>query len=127
MNIRGMDFVVYHVSDLARAARFYREMLGLEQELYNEEYQWAEFSCGNVALALRGGESLPAAVAGCRVALAVEDVYAACEELRSKGVQVAADPVDYAVCQAVEVLDPDGNTVILHHRADGTCGRDAID
>ena len=127
MNIRGVDFVVCHVSDLARAARFYREMLGLEHKLYNEEYQWAEFSCGNVTLALHGGESLPAEIAGCRVALAVEDVYAACAELRRKGARVPADPVDYTVCQAVEVLDPDGNTVILHHRADGTCGRDAID
>jgi predicted enzyme related to lactoylglutathione lyase len=53
----------------------------------------------------------------------VEDVHAACAELKNKGVRVLAEPVDYGVCCAVEVLDPDGNTVILHKRADGTFGQ----
>ena len=123
MKTRGTDFVMYQVSDLARAARFYRETLGLPQEVYSEQWQWAEFNCGNVTLCLHGGVKLPAKIAGGRIALAVEDVYAACSELKSHGAQVVGEPVDYSVCCAVEVLDPDGNTVILHKRADGTCGQ----
>ncbi|MGA2281362.1 MAG: VOC family protein, partial [Verrucomicrobiota bacterium] len=38
MKIRGTDFVMYPVSDLARAAKFYREVLGLPQEVYSEEW-----------------------------------------------------------------------------------------
>jgi predicted enzyme related to lactoylglutathione lyase len=114
---------MYPVSDLATAARFYRETLGLPQEIYNEEWQWAEFNCGNVTLALKGGEQPATAGAGGRIALAVDDVHAACNELKARGVCMAGEPVDYSVCRAVEVLDPDGNTVILHQRADGTCGQ----
>ena len=84
MKVRGTDFVMYQVSDLARAARFYRETLGLSQTLYSEEWQWAE--------------------------------------LKGKGALAVGEPVDYSVCCAVEVRDPDGNTVILHKRADGTFG-----
>lgn len=119
--IRGVDFVMYPVSNLTEAARFYREILGLRQEVYSEEWQWAEFNCGNVTLALKGGEKRPEQVTGGRIALAVEDVHAAWTELRSKGVRVLGEPVDYGVCCAVEVLDLDGNTLILHKRADGTC------
>ena len=122
MKVRGTDFVMYQVSDLARAARFYRETLGLSQSLYSEEWQWAEFDCGNVTLCLHGGVTLPETIAGGRIALAVEDVHAAWAELKGKGALAVGEPVDYSVCCAVEVRDPDRNTVILHQRADGTFG-----
>jgi len=122
MKIRGTDFVMFQVTDLVRASRFYRETLGLTQEVYSEEPAWAEFNCGNVTLALNGGAELPAGTAAGRIALAVEDVQAAYAELKSKGVRMGGEPVDYGVCRAVQVPDPDGNTVILHRRADGTFG-----
>jgi predicted enzyme related to lactoylglutathione lyase len=122
MKIRGSDFIMYLVTDLARAAKFYREALGLPQEIYSEEGQWAEFNCGNITLSLKGG-SKPAEVAlGARIALAVDDIHAAHEELKQKGVRILSPPTDYSVCWAMEVLDPDGNLVILHQRADGTFG-----
>jgi len=114
---------MFQVSDLATAAAFYRETLGLAQEIYSEESPWAEFNCGNVTLALNGGEKRSEKTAGGRIALAVEDVHAAYAELKSKGARVAGEPVDYGVCQAFQVLDPDGNSVILHRRADGTFGQ----
>ncbi len=124
MKIRGTDFVMYQVSDLARAASFYRDVLGLTQEVFSPEWQWAEFNCGNVTLALKGGEQLPATPAGGRVALAVEDVAAAYKELKRKGARILSEPKDYSVCWAMEILDPDGNVVILHQRADGTFGQE---
>ena len=114
--------MMFQVSDLARAAAFYRETLGLPQEVFGAEDQWAEFNCGNVTLSLHGGSKPPEKTAEGRIALAVEDVQAAYAELKSKGARVAGEPVDYGVCQAFQVLDPDGNTVILHRRADGTFG-----
>ena len=125
MKIRGVDLVMYQVSDLARAARFYHEILGLAQAVYSEEGQWAEFNCGNLVLALRGGARLPPVIAGGRLALAVDDIHAAQAELKQRGVPIQSGPTDYSVCWAMEVLDPDGNLVILHHRADGTFGPDA--
>ena len=123
MKIRGIDFVMFEVSDLAAAAHFYRDVLGLPQEIYNEEYRWAEFDCGNITLALKGAATVVEGGTGVRLALAVDDVEAAHAELQRKGARVVSGPQDHGVCQAVEVLDPDGNVIILHHRADGTFGR----
>ena len=122
MKIRGTDFVMYLVSDLARAATFYRDVLGLPQEVYSEEGKWAEFDCGNITLALKAGEKLPEVITGGRIALAVDDVDVAQEEMKKRGVRVVSEPHDYSVCWAMEVLDPDGNLVILHKRADETFG-----
>ena len=122
MHIRGTDFVMYRVSDLARAAKFYRDVLGLRQEVYSEEWKWAEFDCGNVTLSLKGGEKLPDTVAGGRIALAVDDIHAAHRKMEESGVRIVSTPHDYEVCWAMEILDPDGNPVILHKRADGTFG-----
>ena len=113
---------MFQVSDLAAAARFYRDTLGLPQEVYSEEGQWAEFNCGQVTLSLHGGVKLPGEIAGGRIALAVEDIHAAYDELKKKGVPDVSEPRDYGVCCALEARDPDGNTVILHRRADGSCG-----
>jgi predicted enzyme related to lactoylglutathione lyase len=122
MKIRGTDFVMYPVSDLARAARFYRDVLGLPQEVYSEEWQWAEFNCGNITLGLKAGQKPPAAGSGGRIALAVEDIHAVREELKKRGVRIVREPQDYSVCWAMEILDPDGNPLILQKRADGTFG-----
>lgn len=124
MNIRGTDFVMYPVTDLERAATFYRDVLGLRQESYNSEWKWAEFDCGNVTLAIKSGETLPQAPAGARIALAVEDVRAAHKEMRMRGVRIAMEPQDFSVCWAMEILDPDGNGIMLHQRADGSVGPD---
>ncbi len=127
MKIRGTDFVMYLVTDLARAASFYRDVLGLPQERYSEEWKWAEFNCGNVTLALKAGEKLPEVITGGRVALAVDDIQAANAEMKKRGVRVVSEPRDYSVCWAMEILDPDGNLVILHKRADGTFGPESRD
>ena len=125
MKIRGVDFVMYQVSNLAKAAAFYRATLGLRQEIYSEEWQWAEFNCGNVTLSLHGGVKLPETIAGGRLALAVEDIHAAYAELKNKGARVLNEPADHQVCWHVDVLDPDGNPIILHHRTDGTFGQNS--
>ena len=98
MKIRGTDFVMYQVSDLGTAARFYRETLGLPQEMYSEEWKWAEFNCGNVTLSLHGGVKLPKEITGGRIALAVEDIHAASAELKGKGARVLSGPTDHSVC-----------------------------
>ena len=122
MKIRGIDFVVYQVSDLGRAATFYREVLGLRQTMFSKAWEWVEFDCGNVTLALLGGNPPPGTSPGGRIALAVDDVLAAAAELKEKGVHIGKEAQNYSVCWAVEIFDPDENTVILHQRADGTFG-----
>lgn len=127
MKIRGTDFVMFRVRNLMRAVNFYRDVLGLPLEVCSEEEHWAEFDCGNVTLALSAGELAAAGNTttgtGARIALAVEDIGAAYVEMMAKGVQVLHPPQDHGVCHSLEVLDPDGNEILLHCRADHTFGR----
>jgi predicted enzyme related to lactoylglutathione lyase len=125
VKIRGADFVLLPVTDLARAAAFYRETLGLTQEIYSEEWQWAEFHCGNLTLALHGGQPPASPGAGARLALAVDDIHAAYAELKRQGARVLNAPANHEVCWHADVLDPDGNPLILHHRTDGSFGPNA--
>ncbi len=123
MKIRAIDFVLYPVSDLALAVRFYRDVLGLLPTIYREADNWAEFDCGNVTLALKGGEFVIAGGTGARVALGVADIRAAATDLAAQHVRVLKPLTDYGVCRAIECLDPDGNVLVLHQRADDTCGQ----
>jgi predicted enzyme related to lactoylglutathione lyase len=122
MHVRAIDFVLLPVADLARSAKFYREILGLEPAMFSEEYQWAEFRCGHLTLAFKGGEQPAAAGGGMSVALAVADVRAACAELEARGVTIVSAPTDFKVCWCAEIRDPDGHSLLLHQRADGTAG-----
>lgn len=113
---------MFVVSDLERAARFYRDILELPQEVYDEQSKWAEFNCGNVTLSLKGGETLSESFPAGHIALAVEDVQAAYNELKHRGLRIKTEPQDYGCCKAFEIQDPDGNRVVLHRRVDGTFG-----
>lgn len=122
MNIRGTDFVMFLVSDLSRATAFFRDALGLPEAIRSEEFEWTEFDCGNVTLALRGNSLSPGETGGGRIALAVPDIDEAWAELAGYGLVSGNAIRDDGCCRSFEVRDPDGNVVIIHQRTDGTWG-----
>ena len=126
MNAKAVDFVINTVTDLSESVSFYRDTLGLELEMLNEEGGFAEFALPPTTLAL--GEANPQmpvspGEGGTSVAMAVDDVEAATEELRNEGTAVLMDPVETDVCRMAMVADPDGNPIMLHKRNNGTHGR----
>ena len=113
IGVEKVDFVSIPTRDVARARRFYGEVLGLPESPTGVD----EFETPNVTLALwepeaQGVEFTPS-TAG--VALRVADVAAAVEEVRAAGAEVVGVD-DTGVCHMGFVKDPDGNTVILHRR-----------
>lgn len=107
---------------MTKAVPFYRDILGLPLEVDTPDF--VEFNCGNVTLSLlhrdkKGGEQITG-----NIAFAVDDVQAAYLELKEKGTHLEGEPEDYGCCQAVTVQDPDGNVIIIHHRANGTVGQE---
>jgi predicted enzyme related to lactoylglutathione lyase len=50
------------------------------------------------------------------IALHVDDVEAARAELETRGVTFGADTMDSGVCHMAHFKDPDGNSLMLHHR-----------
>ena len=113
MNVEQVDFVTVPTRDVARAVAWYRDVLGLRES----EYSGGEVETPNVTLGFwnpeRDGEEFVANTAG--VALRVEDVEAAVEEVRAAGAEVIGIQ-DSGVCHMGFVKDLDGNVLILHRR-----------
>jgi predicted enzyme related to lactoylglutathione lyase len=116
--VRGVDFVGMPTRDLAAAAAFYGETLGLTRSVYNEERNYSEFETGNLTLSVYNAErmGLPHNPNPNPVALHVDDVAAARAELEARGVVFRGEILDTGVCHMAFLHDPDGNALMLHHR-----------
>jgi len=115
--IERTDFIGVNVRDRDRASGFYGG-LGLKPNPLASE-DWPEFEAENVGVVLstpeqKGGGEHRAEFA---IALRVADVGRTMERLRSEGVRFEfAEPYDSGVCHMAFFSDPDGNSLMLHHR-----------
>jgi catechol 2,3-dioxygenase-like lactoylglutathione lyase family enzyme len=129
--------VRYFVTDLAAAVAFYRDLLGFEVEL-RPSPAFAMLYRGDLRLLLSvpgGGQgggapmpdgTLPEPGGWNRIALQVEDLRAAVEELRGKGAHFRNDLVTGVGVRQILIEDPSGNPIELfeplaayHERAAG--------
>ena len=117
MIVERTDFVSVPVTDVERAAAFYRDTLGLEQV---SEGGWPEFQLGeNVSLYLIDPTNVGQAFTAphsSHIALRVPDVAATRAELEGRGVAFDGDVLDTGVCHMAFFKDPDGNQLMLHRR-----------
>lgn len=123
INVQEIAFSCYPVSDMARARKFYEEVLGLKPTMVVGEpggMQWTEYDIANGTLSIgAGAPDWTPGVNGCSVGLEVEDFDAAIADLRSKGVTFRMEPFPTPVCHMAFILDPDGNTLCIHKRKAG--------
>jgi predicted enzyme related to lactoylglutathione lyase len=118
IGVERTDFVGIPVTDRERAVKFYGETLGLKRNPLSSD-EWPEFETGNVTLLLNTPEQtgVPFSPSNVAIALRVSDVAAAMERLKEAGVEfMFPDPYDSSVCHMAFFKDPDGNSLILHHR-----------
>ena len=120
VEVRAVDFALYHVADLDRSLAFYRDVLGLPAG--KRWKKWVEVETPNmtVALALLDGASEKPGRSA--IALAVDDVDEAITKLKAAGVTIVHGPDDDPVCRHASIADPDGNVIWIHGRKDGTAG-----
>jgi catechol 2,3-dioxygenase-like lactoylglutathione lyase family enzyme len=118
MQVERVDFVSFLTQDLARAKRFYTEVLGLEVESEGESDM--ELTCGQVTLDIFDPSSIgqPFAPSPAGLALRVPDVDAVRAELEAQGVEFAGETIETSVCKQAWFKDPDGNALMLHRRFD---------
>jgi predicted enzyme related to lactoylglutathione lyase len=120
--VTGVDFISIPTRDIAAAADFYENVLGLERssawQRPGEEPLGIEFETGTVTIALIACEQLdvPFQPHKVPIALQVDDVAAARAELESRGVTFTGETIDSGVCHQAIFEDPDGNVLDLHHR-----------
>jgi catechol 2,3-dioxygenase-like lactoylglutathione lyase family enzyme len=118
MNITGVDFAYIPTTDIDRAVDFYGNVLGLEESARYGQMPGVEFETGSLTLAVIQSEAFGQTFErnANGIALRVDDVPAAREELEAKGVEFVADTIDSGVCHMAFFRDPDGNELLLHHR-----------
>jgi predicted enzyme related to lactoylglutathione lyase len=116
--VRGVDFVGLPTRDLGRAVSFYGETLGLPRSVYIEERNYAEFETGNLTISIYNPEKmgLEHNTNPNPVALHVDDVAAVRQALEERGVAFHGETFDTGVCHMALFSDPDGNSLMLHHR-----------
>ena len=121
MNVLGIDFTFFAVSNMQRSLTFYRDILRIPLACLVYEGKWAEFEINPGTLALGEGDDFTSPGGGM-VALAVEDAKAAVQELKQAGVQIHIPLGESSVCFWAVIEDPDGNRIIIHQRKDKTVG-----
>jgi lactoylglutathione lyase len=110
--ITRLQTVVLYVAEVERAARFYRDQLGLEQ-VYEDEGRLA-LLCGPTRLFLHPTEESERGPWNVELYFQVDDVDDAVSRLRAHGVGVLLEPTDEPWGERnAGILDPDGYPVYL--------------
>lgn len=135
IKVRNVGHVVLKVRDLERAARFYRDVLGLKEVARGTFGRpMAFFSTGDnhhdVAV-MEVGADAPAPAPGAtglyhvalRIGTTLDELRAARAHLTAHGI-TQMHVRDHVVSQSIYVSDPDGNNVELYVDADPAIWRD---
>ena len=110
--ITGLQTIVLYVSEVERAARFYRDQLGLEQVF--EHGGLIGLQCGSVRLLLHPTEETERGAWNVELYFQVDDVDEVVSLLRAQGVGVLLEPTDEPWGERnAGILDPDGYPVYL--------------
>lgn len=116
--ITGVDFVTVFVKDLDAAMEFYETTLGLPCSARYGKVVGAEFETGSLTLQLMSAEAVGREFhpSDHPIALRVEDVEAARAGLESLDIAFHGETLDSGVCHMAFFEDPDGNSLMFHHR-----------
>jgi predicted enzyme related to lactoylglutathione lyase len=117
-HVTGVDFVTVPAQDIEASRHFYGTVLGLPPVKQWGEMPAHEFQAGNLTIAVMDptafGQEFRAH--GLPIALQVDDVQAAREDLEAQGVTFVTETMDSGVCHQAIFVDPAGNTLAIHHR-----------
>jgi catechol 2,3-dioxygenase-like lactoylglutathione lyase family enzyme len=113
--ITKLDFVGIPSQDAERSRAFYVDTLGLRPDDKGHYEFWVGDTCFGIWEPEKVGMPF-APQKAAHPALHVDDVAAARAELEAKGVEFAGETFDTGVCHMALFSDPDGNSLMLHHR-----------
>ena len=116
LKIIEIAFSCYAVTDIARARKFYEDVLGLKPTTVIEG-KWVEYEFGPYALAIGCAPGMfKPSPDGCSVAFEVEDFEEAIAHLRANNVKFRIEPMPTPVCHMAFIFDTEGNLVGIHQR-----------
>ncbi|MES1156486.1 MAG: VOC family protein [Alphaproteobacteria bacterium] len=116
--LQKVAFTMYPVADVARARKFYGEVLGLKEGSVGNQGEgwWVEYDLpGGGCFALTNfTQDKPSAAAGGTIAFEVDDLDTLVADLKAKGVAFNTDMIHSPVCRMIVISDTEGNSVLLH-------------
>jgi len=115
--LQKVAFTMFPVADATRARAFYEGVLGLTRGLAAPNGVWTEYDLpggGCLALFCHPDPKFARAPGGASVAFEVADLDALNQQLAAAGVVYQGDMVHGPHCRMSNILDSEGNAIILH-------------
>jgi predicted enzyme related to lactoylglutathione lyase len=121
--IKEIAFVGYPTANMKIAREFYEGVLGLvpteEFGPVTDESEFVEYAVESGTFSLGCMPDWKASKDGPSVAFEMEDLDEAIKKLKANNVTFTMEKIDTPVCNMAMILDPDGNSVLLHQRKNG--------
>ena len=118
--IKEIAFVGSPVTDIKKAREFYEGVLGLRPTTTDPEAKWIEYEIGTGTFGIGDyGDTWRPSTGGTMAAFESDDVDALMARVKESGATVVMELMDSPVCRFGIVLDPDGNSLMLHKRNSG--------
>lgn len=115
--IKEIAFVGSPVTDIKRARAFYEGVLGLKPTISDPDAKWIEYEVGNGTFGIGDyGDTWRPSSGGTMAAFETDDVDALMARVKESGAKVVMELMNSPVCRFGIVLDPDGNSLMLHKR-----------
>ena len=114
--IKEVAFVAIAVSDPERARKFYQETLELKPATTALGGAWVEYELGAVTIGVGCHPAWQPSRDGTTIAFEVEEIDAAINKLKERGVAFDLDKTETPVCWMAQFRDPDGNKLLVHQR-----------
>jgi catechol 2,3-dioxygenase-like lactoylglutathione lyase family enzyme len=113
-------FTMFWVQDPKRARAFYEDVIGLTRGLASPDGGWTEYDLpggGCLALFHHPDPAFATPPGGASIAFEVADLDALNERLTAAGVVYQGDVIHGPRCRMSNIVDSEGNAVILHELA----------
>ncbi len=112
--VQRLAFIAYPVKDMARARKFYEEVIGLKvEQAFGENF--IEYDLGEgVTFTLGKMEGWNPSDNGSYAAFEVEDYDEAMKKLRDNGAKFEMETQDLPSCRMSIVQDTEGNKIMIH-------------
>src|SRR5205085_7463334 len=114
--IKEVAFVAVAVSDKERGRKFYQETLELKPSKTAMEGGWVEYDIGPITIGVGCHPAWQPSRDGTSIAFEVEDIDAAIDKLKGRGVSFDIEKTETPVCWMAQFRDPDGNKLVIHKR-----------
>src|SRR5438477_10185570 len=111
--IKEVAFVAIAVSDKERARKFYQETLELKPSKTAMEGGWVEYDLGPITIGVGCHPAWQPSRDGTTIAFEVEDIDAAVDKLKGRGVSFYIEKTETPVCCIAQFHNPDGNKMLI--------------